>query len=185
MTPKNTHLLPWKLIQAEPIFQAAPWITVERQIVELPDGRRIDDYHFIDVGSHACSCVFTPENKMVFVRHYRHGVGRVCLGLPAGAVNEGETPIAAAQRELLEETGYVADNWVDLGAFVEHGNYGCGRANFFVATNARVQQSPDSGDLEEMAVELLDLAEFLAAVRAGDVPLMGTVAAVLLAVQQS
>ena len=101
-------LLPWTVQRAHLIYQAPPWITLYRQTVSLPDGRHIDDYHSIDLGEHVCCCVQTEDGRVIFVRHYRHGAGRVCLGMPAGMIEPGEEPLRAAQRELREETGYQA-----------------------------------------------------------------------------
>ena len=172
---------PWIVESSETVYQAPPWISVMRQVVRLPDGRQVDDYHSIDLGEHVCCCVQTVEGKIVFVRHYRHGAGKVCLGIPAGMISEGEPPLVAAQRELREETGYEAEDWEDLGVFVEHGNYTCGKAHFFRARRAVQTCPPESGDLEEMQTVLLSPAEAIAAIRRGEVPMMGSVASLALA----
>jgi len=58
------------------------------------------------------------------------------LQLPAGYLEDGEEPEACARRELLEETGYVADEWESLGAYCPDGNRGFGQAPFFLARGA-------------------------------------------------
>lgn len=177
----DNRLQPWIVESSQPVYEASPWVSVYRQVVRLPDGRRIDDYHSIDLGEHVCCCVQTDEGKIVFVRHYRHGAGKVCLGMPAGMIAEGETPLQAARRELREETGYEAEGWEDLGVFVQHGNYRCGKAHMFRARGAVAVCPPQPGDLEEMEVVLLSAAEAIAALRQGEIPLMGSVAALALA----
>lgn len=180
---KATELQPWIVLAEEEIFAAPPWIQVLRQQVALPDGRIIDDYHFIDVGEHVATCATTDAGKILFVHHYRHGAGKVCLGLPAGAIKPGEEPLLAAQRELLEETGFAATEWAYLGTYVEHGNYRCGKAHLFKATRLQQVAPPDSGDLEEMRVEELTPTEMMEAVASGNIPLLGTLATILLATQ--
>lgn len=59
----------------------------------------------------------TPEGKVVLVRQYRHPVGASLWELPAGTLGRKEKPLAAAQRELAEETGYEAEEWKPLGEF--------------------------------------------------------------------
>lgn len=58
----------------------------------------------------------TDDNKIVMVRQYRYACGRAVLEIPAGKIDKGETdPLAAAARELKEETGYTADEVTLLG----------------------------------------------------------------------
>jgi ADP-ribose pyrophosphatase len=151
------------------------------QTVQLPDGRLVTDYHHIEVQEHCVIYAETPEGKVIVERQYKHGARTVGLSLPAGALAPGEEPQAAARRELLEETGYAADEWQFMGSFAAHGNYGCGRAHMFRARNAISVAAPNSGDLEEMEVLVMDQADLLAALRRGDVHLMGAVAAIALA----
>jgi ADP-ribose pyrophosphatase len=102
--------------------------------------------------------------------------------LPAGYVEQGEDPLAAARRELLEETGYVADEWVSLGSFTNNGNRGCGVGHLFRARQAQKVAEPDAGDLEEMEIGLMGLDEVIDAVRRGDVAVLSVAAAIGLAV---
>ena len=57
----------------------------------------------------------TPGKKIILVKQYRFGTGKVSLEVPAGVVDPGETPVETARRELLEETGYRSDNWKPVG----------------------------------------------------------------------
>ena len=61
--------------------------------------------------------------KVLLVEQYRVPLGRACLELPAGLIgdddgSEGEDQLAAAKRELIEETGFTAREWLDMGEFV-------------------------------------------------------------------
>jgi 8-oxo-dGTP pyrophosphatase MutT (NUDIX family) len=95
------------------------------------------------------------------VEQYRHGVGRASLELPAGAVDEGEDPLQAARRELLEETGYEAAEWITLGRCApepsKHTNY----AHLFVARRARRLQDQRLDASEAISVRLLAPADVL------------------------
>jgi ADP-ribose pyrophosphatase len=105
------------------------------------------------------------------------------VNLPAGYLEPDEDPLEAAKRELLEETGYVAEYWSFLGAFCADGNRGCGRAHIYLATGARRVAEPDSGDLEEMVIDLMAMSELFDAIRRGETPVLGIVAALGLAAE--
>ena len=82
--------------------------------VLLSDGKE----HVREVIEHPGGVVVVailPDNKIVFVRQWRHPIGQDLIELPAGKLNRGEDPFLAAQRELQEETGYIANSWEPLG----------------------------------------------------------------------
>ena len=90
--------------------------------------------------------------------------------------------MAAPQRELLEETGYVVDDWDSLGCFVTDGNHGCGKPDLMAARGARHGDAPDPGDPEEPKVLLMEWEDSVDGVRSDDVALLGSIAEIALAV---
>ncbi|SVE13559.1 uncharacterized protein METZ01_LOCUS466413 [marine metagenome] len=171
----------WETLQKKDVFVAEPWIKVATLQVRLPDGRVVDDYHQIELGDYAVVYALTEDGSVIVERQYKHGIGKVTLVMPAGRIEPGEAPLEAAQRELLEETGYSADRWDLLGNFAINGNYGCGNAHIFMAQGARLVTEADSGDLEEIEVLLMDPVELTKSVRKGGIDLLGTAATVALA----
>ena len=178
---KGKTLAPWTVVRREEVFAAAPWIRVERQRVRLPDGRVIDDYHRIALADCVIIYAETREGTVIVERQYKHGPESVGLSLPAGTLNEGEDPLEAAQRELLEETGFAAELWQALGSFTANGNYGCGKVHLLYAQRACKVVEPASGDLEEMEILEMRPSELLEAMKQGKVSLLGAAAAVALA----
>lgn len=170
----------WEVLESREVFAAAPWIHVYREKIRLPEGRMIDDYHSVALADCVIVYAETGDCRVVVERRYHHGAGSVGLSLPAGAIGEGEDPLLAAQRELLEETGYAAPVWRALGCYTVNGNYGCGTARIYLATGASRVAEPDSGDLEAMEVLLLDRDELRRCLREGDIHLLGAAAAALL-----
>jgi ADP-ribose pyrophosphatase len=177
----NENLTPWQIFSERPVYEANPWMQVSVQQLRLPDGRTIDDYHQIRLTDFAVVYAETADGRVLVERQYKHGIGQVTLTLPAGMVEQGEDPLEGARRELLEETGYVADDWRNLGSYVVNSNYGCGRAYLFAARNARCVAAPNSGDLEEMTVELMPVADLILAARKGEVVALSSATALAMA----
>lgn len=174
-------LKPWEILKEAEVFAAPPWIKLSVQEVSLPDGRIIDDYYRIDLVEYVAIVLQVANGNVMMMRQYRQGLGRVSLVLPGGGIEQGEEPLAAAQRELLEETGYIALDWQSLGCFAVSANYGCGKAHIFAASNAQQVAEPNSGDLEETEFILMPPAEIIKAVQQGEVAVLGAVAALALA----
>lgn len=184
-TMNDTSFRPWKILKSQEIFADEPWVKLTTQQVLLPNGKIIDNYYQIKTGDFAIIVARTPSGEMILERHYRHGVRKVTYTLPAGGIEKDEEALAAAKRELREETGYSSDDWQKLGSFISSANYGCSTAHIFVANKARKIVEPHSGDLEEMVVLCLKPEEVIDLVRLGEISALSSVAAIGLALNPS
>ena len=170
----------WRVLSRRRLFDGRPWVDVWAEDVELPDGRVIEGFYKLAMPDYVVVVPFVERGVLV-QRQYKHGAGRVGLHLPAGYIEAGEEPLAAAQRELREETGYEADNWRFLGQFANDGNRGSGIGHFFAANGARPVRLPDNGDLEDSETFVTSFDELVDAARRGEVALLSTMAAIGLA----
>lgn len=171
----------WKILDKTDLVDALPYMKVWVEKVELPDGRIVDDFYQVLIPDSVLIFARDTEDRIVVERAYRHALKRVSMILPAGGINEGEEPLIAARRELLEETGYTSDDWSELGSFQTNSNQGLGRVHLFEALGARKTADAESGDLENIEVVLLTTEELEAAIRGGDMIAMSSIAAFSLA----
>lgn len=172
---------PWRTVARRVLLDRKPWFTIGEETVELPDGTIVADFGFIDMLEFAVIVPMTAAGDTILIRSYKHGVRAVSLSLPAGGFHPGEEPLAGAQRELREETGYEAERWEPIGRFTVDPNYGCGAMHAFIAHGARQTTEPASGDLEEQELVVLPFADALAKLRAGEIAQLSTAAALGLA----
>ena len=101
--PKNR---PWKVLKSEYLARR-PWFTVRHESLELPDGRRVPDYYVFEYPDWINITAITRQGEFVLIDQYRHALGETRYEIPAGVSEASDASmLAAAQRELAEETGY-------------------------------------------------------------------------------
>ena len=170
----------WKTISRKVLLERSPWFDVLVEEVELPGGMVVSDYHQIQMPNYTAVFAVTKEQEIMVMRCYRHAVGKVTLTMPGGMLEDGEDPLMGIQREFLEETGYVADEWQSLGALWGNSTRGCGTYHLFFASEAHQIQEPDSGDLEELELLLWTRTEVEAAIESGQAESLGVMTMLLL-----
>lgn len=122
-------------------------------------------------GPTAVVLALTPQENVLLVREFRPGIEEVLRELPGGLVDEGEEPLEAARRELLEETGYAGD-FEYAGPMVECA-YSTRIRHAFVARGCVKVREPMPGDGESPELELVSLAEFRLHLRSGQLTDVG------------
>ena len=158
---------PWKTLSRETLLTFSKFLSVEKHTVELPDGRVIDDWPWLVTPDYVNVAAITPDGKFLCFRQTKYSVKDTTLAPVGGYIEPGEDPLAAAQRELLEETGYESPQWTPLGTYIVDGNRGAGKAYLFLARNAVRVTTPNADDLEEQELLRLTRAEVETALAAG------------------
>lgn len=159
----------WVVESERNLLSRSPWIEVFEEHIRLPNGQIVDDFFTVRLRDFVVVAPITPDGGLVTVTHYRHGCRATVLSLPSGFIESDENPLAAARRELREETGFAADDWSELGAFVVDGNRGCGKAHMFMARGARRVAEPASSDLASISVNVLGLEQATKQMWRGDI----------------
>ncbi len=110
----------------------------------------------------------TPEKQVVMIHQFRHGTEEVILEIPGGMVDASDDDTAVSvRRELLEETGYVAEEIIHIGTVHPNPAFLDNRCDTFLALNARWQQEPQFDGSEDIAVELVPIADVPELIRNG------------------
>jgi ADP-ribose pyrophosphatase len=172
---------PWTTRSRRTLLDLSPWLSVEQRVVELPDGRVIEDWPWVESREFANVVAITERGLFLLFRQTKYAVQGTTLGPVGGYLDPGEAPLDAARRELLEETGYEAAEWTSLGRYVVDGNRGCGVGHLYLARDARKVEEPNADDLEEQELVLLTREEVEEALLAGGLEVLSWAAALALA----
>lgn len=173
----------WKTNSRKLVLDNSPWLTVEHHAVELPDGRVIPDWPWVTTPDYINVVAVTEDERFICFRQVKYGIEGVTLSVVGGYINEGEEPLAAAKRELLEETGYEAPDWISLGSYLVDPNRGIATGYLFLAKHARYVTPRDADDLEEQELLLLTREEIEHAIEVGDIKVLAWAAAVAFALR--
>jgi ADP-ribose diphosphatase len=169
----------WRIVGSEIVIET-PHLRLRRDEVVLPSGRRIENYYVRESRGFSVVFALTPDDRVVLVRQYKHGIGRDVLELPAGAIDPDETPLECARREFAEETGFCGepDELEHLATFATDPTNSDAHFHLFLVRNARPAGTQRLDVTEAIEVRLATFEELRRFVRDGTIEVSSHVAAV-------
>lgn len=176
-TPLDAAALTETRLTGEEIFEGKI-LHVQRDVVRLPNGAESFREVIRHVGA-VCVVPLTADGEVVVERQFRYPVNEIITEIPAGKLDSPtEDPLAAAQRELREETGAEAARWTCLGQFYPAAAYSDERIWMYLAEGLQFGEQHLDAD-EFLGVEVVPLEALVQDILAGRIPDAKTQAAVL------
>ena len=148
----------WKILKSEYLIKR-PWLTARKDTVELPTGVVNDEYYVLEYPTWINVIAVTDGGEYVLIRQYRHGIGETNFEIVAGVCEDGEQPVDAARRELMEETGYSGGEWSEIMTVSANTSTMNNLCHCFVATGVRRLAAPHQEATEDISVHLLGTDE--------------------------
>lgn len=148
----------WIILHSDYLLNT-PWLTVRKDHIRQPSGVELDDFYIIESQDWVNVIAITEDGQYIVEEQYRHGIQSVCTELCAGNVEEGETPLHAAQRELLEETGYYSEEWSLIGKFSPNTSAMTNYCYSFLAKGAKKIQEQRLDLSEDIKIRLITESE--------------------------
>lgn len=186
--------LEWEEISCQHIVNDE-WIDFRKSKYRFPDGKEFEPYYSYSRRDYVVIVATDEDGKYICVRQYRHGIKRVTTEFCAGGIerNDGkeygnrndakntEDALAAAKRELMEETGYESDDWKFLLSVPSNATMADNYANIFVAKNCKKVSGQSLDETEYLNVHLYNRAEIDTMISSGEFPQASHILALLLA----
>ena len=142
-------------------------IHIRKDILSLEDGTDVPYYTLLTRPYSVIILAITSENRYVLTEEYRYPVKKFLLSCPGGYIDEGEDPLEAARRELLEETGYTADFFELIGSAYPYPGISEQKIFYVQASNAKKSTEPCLEELEIIRPILLTKQELIAKIAQG------------------
>ncbi|MCC6459518.1 MAG: NUDIX hydrolase [Saprospiraceae bacterium] len=145
----------WLVESSRYVYDRRPYMVMREDSVLLPNGARIPDYFIFEYPEWVSVLAVTKDGDFVLIRQYRHGIAQVHYELVAGVVDPQEPLLVAAQRELLEESGYGGGDWQPWLTVCANPGTHTNWCHIFLATGVERLEGQQLDHTEDIAVQVL------------------------------
>ena len=159
---------PWKLISSK-LNRSYRIFAIRTDKALSPRTGLEHDFFVLESSAWVNVIPLTPQNEVVMVRQYRHGIRDITLETPGGVVEADDSPEDAARRELFEETGYEASEMIALESVHANPAIQNNRCWFFLARDVFLAGDQQQDDKEDIDVSIQPLIEIPRLIREGEI----------------
>jgi 8-oxo-dGTP pyrophosphatase MutT (NUDIX family) len=157
---------PWRTLARTTVLEDR-WMRLYAEACRLGNGVVLDPYYVIEERDWVHVFAVGADARLLTVTQYRHPAGLFCSELPGGVVDAGESPLAAARRELREETGFSARRWEKVGEAWANPARQTNRVHLFLAEGLDDGGAQALDESEEIVHQFETVAEVKAGIAAG------------------
>ncbi len=165
-----------KILSKKPVFQAELFTVRE---IEIEVNKKKFTQHEVVKNPVVTIFALTDKNEVYLISQYRRLLEKTTLEAVAGFIDEGETPIKAAKRELKEEIGVTATDWQEFSVLNMAGSVTRGEAHLFLARGLTIGK-PEPEDDEDITPVLVPFEKAVEKVLKGEIDIATTIAGILL-----
>ena len=179
------ELAPWEVTRSRYALRDR-WLTVRADDCVTAEGVEIAPYYVLEYSDWVEVVALDTEDNILLLRQYRHGLGRVSLELPGGAMDARDTdPLQAAARELREETGFSAAEWLHVASLSPNPATHTNLCHIVLARGIECNSVPDDDPTERIHLIRLPIREAIRLALAGEMIQAIHVAALTLALHKA
>ena len=180
----DNELKPWRVTSSRYVLES-PWMSVRADTCQTAEGATIDPFYVLEVPDFVHIIAFDREGRVLITRQYRHGNEDIHYEIPCGGVDADDaSPLEAARRELLEETGYAGEQFVELPTIFVNPARQNNRIHTFLAFDVRKVTEPKRDPGEVIESRFMEVESVLEKLRNGEFPNSLLVASLMMAISK-
>lgn len=147
--------MPKHQVLSSQVDYQCPWFTIQKEEIRYPNNYQ-NTFYILRRPNSFIGIIAIENNQLIILKQWRPTIKDYHWEIPMGGMNDNETPLIAAQREFLEETGYKADAWQEIGQFYVGAGHSDQIGIFFLATNL----IKVTGKAEDNPSEMIEVNQF-------------------------